>query len=112
LKSAATINPGVKPALKVACVAAKPPAPLPYKTLTLPLATTATSWLPSPLKSPAVIDRGEAGTVIGLAVEKTPLPLLSRTLTVLSPLLVTTRSGKPSLLRSTATTPEGLLPTA
>src|SRR5436190_8267307 len=62
------------------------------------------SNLPSPLRSPRAIDEPPSPVATLVALANVPLPLPSRTATVPSLRLLTTRSGAPSPFRSPTTT--------
>src|SRR5215472_12999418 len=88
------------------------PLPLPSSTLTVLLScdATATSSLPSPLKSPTTTARGTPLTARSARGRKEPSPLPSSTLTV--PLLfAVTRSRAPLWSKSPAATERGIWPT-
>src|SRR5262245_6267257 len=88
------------------------PLPLPSSTLTVLLScdATATSSLPSPLKSPTATARGTPPTARSTRGRKEPSPLPSSTLTV--PLLfAVTRSRAPLRSKSPAATEKGVWPT-
>ena len=115
LKSAATTPDGAGPVVKLP-VATKVPKPVAKKTLTvleLSLETTM-SRTPSPLTSAIKTPSGKLPAVTGKAegTEKAPAPTFSRTLIVSLPLLVTTKSGRPSPFKSPIATSDGPLPTA
>ena len=118
LKSPTTSHSGVVPTgngLPGTCVNA--PAPFPSSTVTLLLPwvfATARSGLPSPLKSPAVMNTGPNPTKKGLpeAGLNLPVPSPSNTVTVLPLVFATARSGLPSPLKSRTTNDSGSGPTA
>src|SRR5581483_285532 len=107
LKSLTAIALGLPAANGLPASGVNPPAPSPSRTVTLPAApllkfAIARSMLPSPLKSPEVIDSGSVPTPNGLPIAgvKPPLPLPSRTVTLFADLSAMAKSGLPSLLKS------------
>jgi hypothetical protein len=98
LKSPTATDVGLEPVLMPAG-AWKVPSPLPSRTLTSPALAVARSMLPSPLKSPAPSDWGLLPVAEVRGAAKVPSPVPRSTLTVLSPVFVTARSGKGSLLK-------------
>ena len=76
-----------------------------------PLAATARSGIPSPLKSAVTISLGDAVTVMVEAVPNVPSPRPSRMETELPPELATAISATPSPLKSAETMPFGFEPT-
>ncbi len=93
---------------------AKPPEPLPSRTVTVPAARldTTRSALPSWLKSPVAIEAGVPPTLTGDpgAALKPPAPLPSRTVTSFEIAFATARSALLSALKSAVATAAGEVP--
>src|SRR2546426_470431 len=96
----------------------KDPSPLPSSTeseevsKSPPMAATARSGIPSPLKSPTAAERGREPVAKFRAAWKVPSPLPSSTETLLEVRLTTARSGTPSPLKSPTAAETGGAPGA
>src|SRR6516162_9478614 len=79
--------------------------------LLAPRFATATSSLPSPLKSPTATPTGVVPVALSVLGRTVPSPLPSSTLSVLEFELMTARSALPSPLKSPTAAPTGTEPT-